>query len=211
MNRGERVMTCAEFQKALPYFIDTGGNAEQEEHLRSCPVCSDLVADLKYIAEVAKLLVPMEDPPKRVWDGIQRSLERDGAAARPSGPRGRLLSFHSSPASWAIALVVLAALALILTYRKLPHSTDQTSINASAAVARIPVSDDQQVLAVIERNVPSLRATFETNLRSVNTYIDDATRMVQQDPNDEFARQALQRAYEQKTMLYQMALSHSAP
>ncbi len=205
-------MTCAEFQKALPYFIDTGGNAEQEAHLQSCPVCTDLVADLKYIAEAAKLLVPMEDPPKRVWDGIQRSLERDGAAARPSGPRGRLLSFlHSSSVPWAFALIVFAALALILAYRKLPLSTEQSSINPAVAVARIPVNDDQQVLAVVERNVPSLRPTFETNLRSVNAYIDDASRMLQQDPNDEFARQALQRAYEQKTMLYQMALSHSAP
>lgn len=83
-------MTCAEFQNALPYIIDSGGNPEHEEHLRSCPVCHDLVQDLRYIAEQAKLLVPMEDPPQRVWDGIQRSLEREGLA-RPTGPRGRLL------------------------------------------------------------------------------------------------------------------------
>ena len=59
-------MTCAEFQKALPYIIETGGNAEQEEHLRTCAKCSDLVADLKYIAECAKLLVPMVSQPSRV-------------------------------------------------------------------------------------------------------------------------------------------------
>ena len=41
-------------------------------------MCSDLVNDLRYIAEVAKLLVPMEDPDPRVWDGIQQSLEREG-------------------------------------------------------------------------------------------------------------------------------------
>ena len=46
-------MTCAEFQKVLPFIIDSGGNAEDESHLKSCPVCSDLVADLKYIAEQA--------------------------------------------------------------------------------------------------------------------------------------------------------------
>ena len=75
-------MTCAEFQKVLPYIIDGGGSPEEEEHLRSCPVCSDLVADLRYIADVAKLLVPMEDPDPRVWNRIEKALERDGTVRR---------------------------------------------------------------------------------------------------------------------------------
>ncbi len=83
-------MTCAEFQKVLPYIIETGGNAEQEAHLKSCPICSDLVADLKYIAEAAKLLVPMEDPSPRVWNGIEKNLEKEGLV-RPTGPGRRLL------------------------------------------------------------------------------------------------------------------------
>ena len=78
--REKRVMTCAEFQKVLPYIIDGGGTPEQQEHLQTCHICSDLVADLRYIAEVAKLLVPMEDPSPRVWEGIQKSLEREGMA-----------------------------------------------------------------------------------------------------------------------------------
>ena len=84
-------MTCVEFQGALPYIIDTGGNADHEAHLKSCAICYDLVMDLKYIAEQAKLLVPMEDPPKRVWEGIQRSLQTEGLTGRPTGHRGRLL------------------------------------------------------------------------------------------------------------------------
>jgi hypothetical protein len=71
-------MTCAEFQKVLPYIIESGGNLEEEDHLRTCTICSDLVRDLRYIAEQAKLLVPMEDPNPRVWDGIQKSLEHEG-------------------------------------------------------------------------------------------------------------------------------------
>jgi hypothetical protein len=66
-------MTCAEFQKVLPDIIDGGGDEHQQ-----LPVCSDLLADLRYIAECAKLLVPMEDPGPRVWEGIQQSLEHEG-------------------------------------------------------------------------------------------------------------------------------------
>lgn len=73
-------MNCAEFQKVLPYIIDTGGNEQEQEHLRSCRVCSDLVSDLRYIAEQAKLLVPMEDPNPRVWDNIQHAVDSEGLA-----------------------------------------------------------------------------------------------------------------------------------
>lgn len=76
-------MTCAEFQKVLPYIIDGGGSEEEQEHLRTCPVCSDLVADLRYIADVAKLLVPMEDPDPRVWKAIEKKLG-DEPLARPA-------------------------------------------------------------------------------------------------------------------------------
>lgn len=75
-------MTCAEFQKRLPYFIDGGGTEEEQKHLETCHVCADLVADLRYIAECAKLLVPMEDPSPRVWNGIEKALEREGPARR---------------------------------------------------------------------------------------------------------------------------------
>jgi hypothetical protein len=94
-------MTCAEFQKALPNIFDNGGDPQQEDHLKTCKVCSDLVADLKYIAEQAKLLVPMEDPPGRVWDGIKGSLQREGLISRPTGPRGRLLKFHKTGVLWS--------------------------------------------------------------------------------------------------------------
>jgi hypothetical protein len=84
-------MNCAEFQRDLPLIIDAGGTSEQEEHLRSCEVCHDLVRDLRYIADQAKLLIPMLEPSPKVWDGIEEKLKREGllkpAQARRSLPR----------------------------------------------------------------------------------------------------------------------------
>ena len=71
-------MNCAEFQRDLPLIIDAGGNEEQEAHLRSCDVCRDLVNDLRYIAEQAKLLVPMVEPSPKVWNGIEAKLKSEG-------------------------------------------------------------------------------------------------------------------------------------
>lgn len=71
-------MNCAEFQRELPLIIDSGGSLEQEEHRRTCEVCRSLVTDLRYIAEQAKLLVPMFEPSPKVWDGIAEKLEVEG-------------------------------------------------------------------------------------------------------------------------------------
>ena len=69
-------MNCSQFQKALPHIMESGGNAEETAHLESCAVCSDLVQDLRYIADSAKLLLPMREPGPRVWAGIREALER---------------------------------------------------------------------------------------------------------------------------------------
>ena len=74
----DKQMNCAEFQRDLPLIIDSGGTAEQEEHLRNCAVCRDLVNDLRYIAEQAKLLVPMHDPSPKVWDSLEQKLKVEG-------------------------------------------------------------------------------------------------------------------------------------
>jgi len=71
-------MNCAEFQRELPLIIDSGGTKTQEEHLRTCDVCRDLVSDLRYIADQAKLLIPMHDPSPKVWDGIEEKLKHEG-------------------------------------------------------------------------------------------------------------------------------------
>jgi hypothetical protein len=78
-NAGRHIqMNCAEFQRDLPLIIDTGGTELQEAHLRTCAVCRDLVSDLRYIAEQAKLLIPMLEPSPKVWEGIEEKLKSEG-------------------------------------------------------------------------------------------------------------------------------------
>jgi hypothetical protein len=56
-----------------------------------------------------------------------------------------------------------------------------------------------------------MRAAYETNLRNVNAYIHDAEDQASADPNDEEARQSLMNAYQEKAMVYEMALNRSLP
>jgi hypothetical protein len=45
----------------------------------------------------------------------------------------------------------------------------------------------------------------------VNAYIHDAEDQANADPNDEEARQSLLNAYQEKAMVYEMALNRSLP
>ncbi len=208
-------MTCAEFQKVLPYIIETGGNAEEEQHLRECQVCADLVADLKYIADQAKLLVPMEEPSPKVWDGIRGSLEREGLV-KPARARGRLLEPQSwGPVPWLAVLAVLvlvAAGSFIYHHGQAePSSQPQATSGNVGGEAQLQVGefgtarDDEQVLQQVSTNRPAVASSFRDNLKQVNAAIADAKKAVQQKPDDPEARQALMRAYQQKAMLYEMA------
>ena len=200
-------MNCAEFQSGLPYIIDGNGSAEEEEHLRSCKVCADLVQDLRYIAEQAKLLVPMEDPSPRVWNGISKSLEREGLV-KPAPARRGLLGPQRQSWGWMIPVAAVLVLAFgVSMWRQ--HSA---SLNAETNEARTqPVTiatedgDDQQVLDQLAQVQPALKADFEQNLHSVNAYIRDAKSSLQGNPDDNEAKQYLMQAYEQKAMLYEMA------
>lgn len=68
--------------------------------------------------------------------------------------------------------------------------------------------DDQQFLDHVSGRSAAMKATYESQLRSVNSYIRDAEAYLKQNPADEDARRHLMEAYEQKAMLYQMALDH---
>lgn len=197
-------MTCKEFQSDLPYIIDTGGDAEHEEHLKSCPVCADLVADLKYIAEQAKLLVPMEDPNPRVWDGIQRSLEREGLV-KSAPARRSLLEPQRAGWGWFTTMGAMFLIAMGLTLYR--HNTEApVAPDSLSAVPTAAVNDaDGQLLAELEQKAPQLKQSFEQSLRSVNSYISDAKLLLRDNPNDAEARAHLMRAYEQRAMLYEMA------
>jgi hypothetical protein len=77
---------CADFQEQLPDLFESGANLAQQDHLKTCEQCSALVRDLEYIAQQAKLLLPIHDPSPAVWENIQTSLSSDkqNSGSRPT-------------------------------------------------------------------------------------------------------------------------------
>jgi hypothetical protein len=69
-----------------------------------------------------------------------------------------------------------------------------------------PSADDQQFLGVVSTRAPSMKATYEKQLQAVNADIRESQAYVDQNPDDADARQHLMEAYQQKALLYQIAL-----
>jgi hypothetical protein len=67
-------------------------------------------------------------------------------------------------------------------------------------------AEDLQFLSEVSTRAPSMRATYENQLRAVNADIRETQAYVDQNPGDVDARQHLMDAYEQKALLYQIAL-----
>ncbi len=66
---------CAAFQERLPQLFESESDMSKEEHLETCENCAELVRDLNYIAQQAKLLMPIHDPAPAVWDNIRAAMQ----------------------------------------------------------------------------------------------------------------------------------------
>jgi hypothetical protein len=90
-----------------------------------------------------------------------------------------------------------------------PQSTVATPGSAPDAAARLspPASaDDQDFLTEVSQRAPTMRANYENQLQAVNHEIQETQAYIQDHPGDGDARQHLMEVFQQKAMLYQMAL-----
>ncbi len=82
---------------------------------------------------------------------------------------------------------------------------EKTPEPAEEAQAASPVTDNEFLTEVSER-APTMRATYANQLQAVNSEIRETKAYLSQYPGDTDARQHLLEVYEQKAILYQMAL-----
>lgn len=66
---------CADFQSRLAELIGTGQDLSRHPHIVSCELCRALLADLTTIAEAARQLFPVVEPPDEVWQHIESAIK----------------------------------------------------------------------------------------------------------------------------------------
>ena len=213
-------MTCVELQESLVE-SENGTSAAQQAHLKNCRQCSALVADLLVIVCAAGELRSAHEPGLHVWKSIESTLRREGII-KPQHRSGSLLPSLASSWAWARwTLPVAAALLITLGITLRPHAPLPKVIH-SELVSRPVVVDasqdtsiaglnDDDLLSEVAQQGPALQAQYTEDLRHVNEYIQDAKTSVAANPNDEDARRTLMEAYQEKAMLFELALDRSLP
>jgi hypothetical protein len=212
-------MNCVQFERVLPEYLEGGHTAEQQTHLNSCSACSDLLADLSLISSQAPLLQTADEPSPRVWNALEAQLRREGLIRQPGVSRPWLADFFlRSRAAW---LVPVAAALLIAAGIKLyrPAGVGDNGTVAKQIVTPVPSptprvlaenAEDRDILKTVASRPPSQRASYQTNLDDANAFIRDAEESVKNDPNDIYTQQLLINAYEQKQMLYDLAVDQTS-
>lgn len=90
--------------------------------------------------------------------------------------------------------------------QKAPEVKDTAETAVPHRVEPAPNEEDQQFLSVVSTRAPSMRATYESQLQAVNADIRESQAYLDRNPGDADARQHLMDAYQQKALLYQIAL-----
>jgi hypothetical protein len=206
-------MNCVELQQSLAE-VEEYSSLEQRAHLRACPACSALVKELNLIAVAASQLQAADEPSPRVWNSIEFALRQEGVIhpLRTGRPLVRRFGTHWGMARWLVpaAALVLLALAIYVRQELLPnHLAEQASV--AVPIANLSDLNDDDLMQEVADNAPAMKTQYEENLRWVNESIRDAQGVVDESPNDEDARRSLMDAYQQKSMLFEMAMDRSLP
>ena len=204
-------MTCVELQDSLME-SESGSSAAQQAHLKNCSECAKLVADYRMIASAAVNLRAADEPHPRVWKSIEATLRQEGLI-RPQRKSLSLLPSLGSQWGWSRWLVPAAALVLVALgiYIRKDRATNFSAKPFNPPVetvsdAAIPGLNDDDLLQEVSQQSPEMREQYADNLRRVNQYIHDAKSISDADPTDEEARLSLMEAYQEKAMLFELAL-----
>ena len=208
-------MNCVELQESLTE-IDDGSAAEQRAHLRTCPACTALIAELNLIASSARELREADEPSPRVWNSIEITLREEGLIRPPRTDRPLLPSFSTrwGWARWmvpAAAVLLIAAAIFVRQHSPSQQRLVQNTVPPATSDMAMAGMNDDDLLQEVSDQTPGTKAQYQDNLRRVNEYIQDAKSNVDANPNDEEARRSLLDAYQQKAMLFEMAMDRSLP
>ncbi len=208
-------MNCVELQQSLAG-VDDGSAPEQRAHLRACPRCSALLEELNLIVASARELQASDEPSPRVWNSIEIALRHEGLIRPQRTNQEQRLPMPSFSARWGAARWLVPAAAMLLLavgiYERRQSSPTQTHQEAAVvAPANLSGLNDDDLIQEVAGNAPAMQGQYEENLRRVNESIRDAQTLVNENPNDEDARRSLMDAYQQKSMLFEMAMDRQLP
>jgi hypothetical protein len=194
-------MQCKEVEVVLEQEGWTPLPDAARDHLAGCRACQNLVEDLTAIVATAHLLPAEIEPPARVWTTLRAQLEEEGiikpAAERTSWWHGFSDVFRARTlATAAVGILVIAAVAL-----QVDHPVPATEARNVYEDAATVLNADEANLAQMQLGGSVVDVSLRQNLDIVNKFIADCEQRMKEEPRDDFAREYLTGAYQQKAEL----------
>ena len=206
---------CLEFSEQMASWVKGIRTREADAHLRECSRCRDLVADVGLIEAAARDWSQAEfDPPAHVWTSLRAQLEREGLIRAPQKARrnwlGGWLPAIPRPALAGAYLTALVAIAFGLSGPVHSRINQQrwleTAQNTAAPLDAELNGYEQATISSIPKSDPVITASLHKNLAIVDNYIALCEKSVDEEPQNETARDFLYDAYQQKAdLLAQMS------
>lgn len=205
-------MNCLQFENTLSDYLEGDGTSEQRAHLNSCSACSDLLADLSLICAEASSLRELDEPSVRIWNSLEAQLRKEGLIKQPARP-SQPDFFHRWRTAWLIpvaAVLLIAAGIKLYQPAKIGDNQPVAKVNSPSVSASPAVSaEDKAILTTVASRPPAQVAAYRNDLVQANSFIHDAQEAVRNDPNDIYSQQLLMNAYEQKQMVYRLAVDQN--
>jgi hypothetical protein len=219
-------MGCNEFTNQLEAWMEGEHTSEASAHVRECRHCRSLIEDMDAIRQTAGAWAAVEiEPPIRIWASLRVQLEQEGlihsdaastvpgtlldTAQNPARERAgwleRIFGVAARPVLAGAYLAALVAVSVALTGTSTKQLNDETWMSGTQRStgplsAQLQTAELATMSNLAETN-PVVTTTLHDNLAIVDNYIALCEKSVREDPQNEFARDYLYDAYEQKADL----------
>lgn len=204
---------CSAFLEQLDQWMEGERSAAAEAHIRSCAECSDLIADLDSIRDTASSLAATDpEPSERLWRALRVQLEDEGLihAANPgiadSLERWLRGTFwvQPRPVLAGAYLVALIAVGFALSgSSSLRNDSDlwMSRTQHSTQPLSASLETEEDAISSIADTNPVVTASLRRSLAVIDNNIALCEKSVREEPQNEFARDYLYEAYQQKADL----------
>ena len=197
-------MLCKEVESVLEREGFTPVPESARAHLAGCSSCQSLVADLTEIVATAHLFPTEVDPPPRVWAALRTQLENEGII-KSSGALGGAWwqGFSELFRSRALATVAVSFLIVAAVVLQAPRQV-VAPVQTRNMYGDVAVALNQDERGLLRASLPansSIDIDLRQNLEIVDSFIADCEQRLKEQPEDDFARDYLSGAYQQKAEL----------
>ena len=224
------MINCPDAQEDVSLWMDGELDPSQaetvENHIKSCAECAAFYQDLRSIREGVERL-ELFDPPEHIWTSLRLQLADEGLIR--SKPRGAFWAaflpkhFPYLKPAWSGAILALflgvsSLFVYDLTTRSpvvpdpmvvtshqdaLTEELNKAEANYRAAIEALSASSRKK----LEGLDPVLAQVFHDNLATMDYYLNECKRAVENSPQNPLAQRYLLASYQKKVELMQTILT----